>query len=415
MAKEDVNIKVSANVAEAIQLWKAMEKGPEGMANALSDMGQKGKKAGKDIGDSAFDLVGKWTSVAAAVGLVTKALHDMEQNAQAAADRVFGALDSAGKLAQVASTPGEYQKLLAEGRSLVQRGVFAPDQQGAANELVFAMTSAGFTDRDRQFIAGLGESRLVAPGELTEFGKGLAKIRDIFGAKEAGSISDIGAKIIAGAKVTQASASEFSAATTRFGSGAVALGMSDEEALAGVATIEKGSGNIDVASTRYAALLAQIDKKKLWRGSQAASIDAIEAELRAGKDIRAVLGDNQEAIGGYRAFMADRAGYDRTLQELRTAPRRDVIGVQSKLLETDPQTRAALRRAEEEGAEASIYEQQDAERENLFDAYRAALRTRNRQKYGGIVGGFLNTVDAIGYGAIDVMQMEDEEFRSIPA
>jgi hypothetical protein len=74
-----------------------------------------------------------------------------------------------------------------------------------------------------------------------------------------------------------------------------------------------------------------------------------------------------------------------------------------------------LRRAEEEGAEASIYEQQDAERENLFDAYRAALRTRNRQKYGGIVGGFLNTVDAIGYGAIDVMQMEDEEFRSIPA
>lgn len=75
MAREDVNIKVSANVAEAIQMWKAMEAGPEGMAKALDGMGQKGSKSTKSMGDELVSMVGKWASVGAAVAAVTSAIN----------------------------------------------------------------------------------------------------------------------------------------------------------------------------------------------------------------------------------------------------------------------------------------------------------------------------------------------------
>jgi hypothetical protein len=79
MAREDVNIKVSANVAEAIQLWKAMEAGPEGMAKALDSMGQKGKQSTKGIGDELAGMVGKWTSVAGAIAIATEAIQQQRE------------------------------------------------------------------------------------------------------------------------------------------------------------------------------------------------------------------------------------------------------------------------------------------------------------------------------------------------
>lgn len=75
-AKEDVNIKVSANVAEAIQMWKAMEAGPDGMAKALAGMGDKGEKATKGIGEQVLSWAGKWATAGTAIALVTKLIND---------------------------------------------------------------------------------------------------------------------------------------------------------------------------------------------------------------------------------------------------------------------------------------------------------------------------------------------------
>ena len=49
MAKDDVNIKVTADVAEAIRLWNEMSKGPQKMANEMAAMGVKGRKATKGV------------------------------------------------------------------------------------------------------------------------------------------------------------------------------------------------------------------------------------------------------------------------------------------------------------------------------------------------------------------------------
>lgn len=76
MAREDVNIKVSANVAEMIQLWKQMDEGPEGFARAVQGMSQRGRESAKSLGDEVLGMVGKWVSVASAVAMVTKEIND---------------------------------------------------------------------------------------------------------------------------------------------------------------------------------------------------------------------------------------------------------------------------------------------------------------------------------------------------
>ncbi|MCZ6655576.1 MAG: phage tail tape measure protein [Planctomycetota bacterium] len=74
MAREDVNIKVSANVAEAIALWRAMEEGPKGMANELEGLGRKGKRANESMSEGLDKVIGKWTSLKAAIDLAVKGI-----------------------------------------------------------------------------------------------------------------------------------------------------------------------------------------------------------------------------------------------------------------------------------------------------------------------------------------------------
>jgi len=67
MAREDVNIKVSADVAEAIRMWRAMEEGPKSMANELEKTGRSGKRAASGMAQEFKGLVGQWASVGAAI------------------------------------------------------------------------------------------------------------------------------------------------------------------------------------------------------------------------------------------------------------------------------------------------------------------------------------------------------------
>ena len=74
MAREDVNIKVSSNVAEAIQMWKAMEEGPQAMANQMDIMSQRGKKGANDMASAFEGLIGKWASITTGIMAAKAAL-----------------------------------------------------------------------------------------------------------------------------------------------------------------------------------------------------------------------------------------------------------------------------------------------------------------------------------------------------
>lgn len=87
MAREDVNIKVSANVAEAIRLWKAMEEGPDGMARELDSLGAKGRKAASGMAGEFDKLIGKWASVAGAIQAAKAILDAYIKSQKEALDR----------------------------------------------------------------------------------------------------------------------------------------------------------------------------------------------------------------------------------------------------------------------------------------------------------------------------------------
>jgi hypothetical protein len=79
MPREDVNIKVSSDVAEAVRLWKAMQEGPRQMANEMESMGQKGKKSTKGINDELASMVGKWATIGASIEAAKSLLKTMAE------------------------------------------------------------------------------------------------------------------------------------------------------------------------------------------------------------------------------------------------------------------------------------------------------------------------------------------------
>lgn len=74
MAQENVNIKVTADMAEAIRAWQEVQKGPKGMANEMAAMGKKGKTATRGLTTDLAKMAAGWFSVQAGINLAKDAL-----------------------------------------------------------------------------------------------------------------------------------------------------------------------------------------------------------------------------------------------------------------------------------------------------------------------------------------------------
>lgn len=146
MAREDVNIKVSANVAEAIRLWKAMEEGPKGMANELDALGAKGKKAATGMGGEFKNLIGQWGTIAAAILAAKKALDAYMASQQAAWTRQKDSTRTADAMSREIYNLADGKKALGTIRhdflNLAQQRKVAP---GQAKDAIGALLGAGYT------------------------------------------------------------------------------------------------------------------------------------------------------------------------------------------------------------------------------------------------------------------------------
>ena len=414
MAREDVNIKVSANVAEAIQMWKAMEAGPDGMAKALSAMGDKGAKAAKSAGDEVLAMATKFGTAAVSLGTVVATLKDIEQHAQAAADRVFNALGSFGELQQVSATPQEFAANVSRARGMVRKGIVGPDQEGLAADIVFAMKSAGYTEEEKDLIEMLGERKFVKPEGLLGIAEGAQKYRNVFGSADAGSLRDVINKIIQEAGTAQASVSETMKAILEVAPSATQLGMSDEETGAGFLAVERMSPNSDLAATKYRSLLDQLNKKKLWRGDLFSSVSDIKRRVDAGGSAFKILEEGR-AVQAYENLINSRGFVEQQQQLIGAAPQRDLLESQSSLLESDPILRAGKRLSESQGELADTDVQTYSEKELLFDAYWNEINKQRLNKYGGFFGGVARFFDfTTGRGLVDLFNMESEELGSLP-
>ena len=73
-ARDNVVIRMSAEDAGAFEAWRKAAKGPEEMGAAIDKTAQKSRNLATEAGEFLSGMIGKWTSVAGAVGLVTAAI-----------------------------------------------------------------------------------------------------------------------------------------------------------------------------------------------------------------------------------------------------------------------------------------------------------------------------------------------------
>ncbi len=172
MAREDVNIKVSANVAEAIRLWKAMEEGPKSMANEIDAMASKGKKSTKGLNDELLSMAGQWTSIGAAIAAATKVLasyvamqnklRDMEQGATRTADK------ASRELANLAPSSVSLRQIQADMINMAARRGVTPER---AKEVSGALLGAGYDYNTVMQAGGAGDATLRTLAATNAAGK----------------------------------------------------------------------------------------------------------------------------------------------------------------------------------------------------------------------------------------------------
>jgi hypothetical protein len=75
MAKEDVTIKVSADMAQALQGWKQIADGPQALHGALQRVSELEQRTSKDWTSSLVRVVGQWASVTGAIALARQELN----------------------------------------------------------------------------------------------------------------------------------------------------------------------------------------------------------------------------------------------------------------------------------------------------------------------------------------------------
>lgn len=371
----------------------------------LDEVNNKGKET---FGTVALQRIGAYTAglfgVSQMVGKIVEGFRAVEAESQAAADAIFQNLGSFGELQQVSSTPQDFAQNVARAREIVRSGIVPAGQQGQAADIVFAMVSAGYTEAEKDLIQRLGEQKFVKPEGLLGLAEGLQKYRRLFGEGEAGTLSEVANKVVQASSTAQASVPETLKAILESGASAKALGIGDEAAVAAFLAVEAQSASADLAATKFRSFLDQVNKRGLFKGDIPSTVAAIQEREARGENLFKILGETRavqafQDISGQSDFMAQQ------LRTVTTAPQRDLIGTQSRLLETDPILRAGKALTQAKGEAESEAERFSAERELLLDTIRAR-RKASRADYNIIDRVGKTIADWVVLGGADLFQAE---------
>jgi hypothetical protein len=162
----------------------------------------------------------------------------------------------------------------------------------------------------------------------------------------------------------------------RAGTGARALGISDEEVLAATAVTATTTGSAEKGGTQINSLLKALRKKGIEGDSLQAMLDQVAGKGMKGDKLMEYFG-SEEALGGFEALQGNRAQYGEALAGISTAERTDEVTQRLQAYKDIPQLRAAqLRRRETSKAEVAAGE--SGTQVNLADAAIAAKETYMR-------------------------------------
>ena len=371
----------------------------------LERAGRAGKEAfGQRVAGPLNSMIGRFASAAAVVGTITAALRDAEAQAQQTADSVFRSLDAFGELQQVSENPEAFAKQVGFARSLVARGIVSPENRELAADIAFQLTSAGFTDSEKEILASAAEAKQIRSSGIVGFGGALRKAQGLFGGAEGISVADIADRILSTSAATQANATQTALASAQFASASQSLGFNGDASLAALVLVEEKAKNIDEAATQVANLFDAIDKGGLSKGTLAETVDFIQSRIESGEGAFDILG-NKRAVKGFRAIASQRSLLQPEID--RIANSQGALGRQ-RFIESDPILRSAALREAAQGRLASQTEAIAAEKENLFEVVAAERKAVRREELGTLGAAILGYAERLD----DFLGREEASFVS---
>jgi len=303
-----IHFVMDADDAKVVQSLDKMRAKLQKVEAKLADVERKGKAAGrgvKGVGDkgtaaagrlkSAFGALGGPTGplamVATSAALATKALAEMNAEANRGAQVLKGASDPMGALAQISKTPEQFQQRLALSRDLaLGSGI----EFNAAAQAVFDAQSLGISEKEIRELAPAG---VLGSEFVPAMLRGGGKLREAFGAEETGPLRGIVNKAGAAALRSDTTAPDILLNALTFAPGLSKIGGSDEEGLAALG-IMSGPGGKETgeAATLLRAYAKALDKAGIKGGYLAGTL-ALSSMSEA--DRTKALGGRQEAKSAY--------------------------------------------------------------------------------------------------------------------
>ncbi|MBA3483393.1 MAG: hypothetical protein H0T51_16410 [Pirellulales bacterium] len=366
-------------------------------------------------GDGAFgsgmvasiaSMAGGVLSATGVIAGMTAAFRDVEAAGQKAADSVLNALGSAGELQQLG--PESFARGAANARTLRRLGVVSDLSQGF--DVAQNLENSGFSESELQFIVEkVAATRVVSAANLETTGGALAKFRNAFGAKEAGSLENVLDKSLFVSTIpgVQTGLTQTITESLKFADAFKKLGAGDEQTLAAFAGVERVSPSAENAAEVLKSFGSQVNARGLAKGDLFSTLANVEQLVKAqGGNASKVLGD-QNAVFGYDRLIANRDFIREQVGNIERAG--GTLQGNAGLLGTDPNLAAANLRARAAGEAAHQDELFRAEKENLFDAYRSELDARGTQRGEWAPTRWLRNLDL---GAADASDTEANAFRA---
>jgi len=322
------------------------------MVDKLRETGRESRKSNTEhktglnsiiqgVGAAALGYMG----LSQAIGMARQAMQALNEERERAASQIREGEFARSSLAQLAGgDPAEMRRMLtAAGASRVEFGM--PDI--AAHQLQFSLESLGL-GRERKLFGSL-YGVVEEPAQIAE---AVGTLQAAMGIKETGNARQVLNKLLAASAVSKTTLEEFGPAVTRSAQEIKGIGGRDEELLASLAVLSRGTASAEEASTRIGALARAGLRHGLGGKGLLSLVDELEAKNLSEQDMIKFLG-RARAYQGYQLIRGNRGLIEETLGKVSAAqavgPRDMTAGVLATV-ESDAQIAAArqTRRTEQE-------------------------------------------------------------------
>lgn len=318
-------------------------------------------------------MVTGYLSVAGAIGAVTAALRLRREEEERAGqtNRTTGL--ALGKLSQLAETPAERDRIIAEAKkTLAEGGAMNMPQAVDMQHMLDSIGAGGM----RASFASMQATGLI--GDSTLLAKSVSRLQKSFGKAKTGDVANVVSMGMGGGKLGEGEVDQLLASTAKAAMFGARIGLSPEEVMQAVSTIS-GTVGPETAGDYAEQLFKNIETygivrtKKLKRGTGLAGyLGQMQALEKKGAYIGSIIGNRAEAIGAYGLLTTGEgpALMAQNMQNIQTAERDKWMDLKLGLAMGVPATASAA-------AERMSTGQKEVAMENVgaFESLAQSIRT----------------------------------------